>query len=166
VRIALALLILFAACDARADGGTLRVQREAGPLRISVFSAPEPLRAGAADLSVLVQRSSDGGAVLDAEVELQLVGPASAKPFAVRATRGAATNALLYAAPVELGAAGVWSLRVSVQHQREQIALAAELPVSPPPPRLLALWPYLALPPVAVALFALREWLVRRRRSD
>ncbi len=142
------------------------MQQEAGALRISVFSAPEPLRAGPADLSVLIQRKSDGGAVLDAEVELQLAGPAPATPFAVRASRGAAANALLYAAPVELGAAGVWSLRVSVQHQREKITLAAELPVAEPPPRLLALWPYLALPPAAVSLFALREWLVRRRRRD
>jgi len=164
MRSLLALLVVLAVEPAWADGGTLRIQQDAGRLRITAFSAPEPLRVGIADLSVLVQRQPGGEPVLDAEVELRLEGPPGEAPIELRATRSEATNELFYAARVELHAAGIWRLRVSVRSAGETAAVEGELPVGPPPLRLFELWPYLALPPAAVAIFALREWLVRRRR--
>ena len=71
-----------------ADGGLLRTRQQAGPFIVSIFTAPEPLRAGPVDVSVLVQ--SSGGAVLsDAVVDILLE---SATPpierRQARATRG------------------------------------------------------------------------------
>jgi len=164
MRALLTLLVVLAVEPAWADGGTLRIQQDAGRLRITAFSAPEPLRVGVADLSVLVQRRAGGDPVLDAEVALRLEGPPGEPPIELRATRAEATNELFYAARAELRAAGIWTLRVNVRSPGETEAVEGELPVGPPPPRLFGLWPYLALPPAAVAIFALRGWLVRRRR--
>ena len=49
----------------------LRARQEAGPFIVSIFTAPEPLRAGPVEVSVLVQ-SSDGGVLTDAVVDLLL----------------------------------------------------------------------------------------------
>jgi hypothetical protein len=165
MRIRLALLCVLAADLARADGGAVRIEAEAGPFRITVMSAPEPLRVGAADLSVLVQRLEGGSPALDAEVVLRLDGPAPELPIQVRATREQATNKLLYAAAVTLPAAGTWTLRATVRQGGDAVEVAGELPVVGPPPRLWTRWPYLVLPPAAVACFALREWLRRRSRA-
>ena len=161
--LAVALVCAFAAGAARADGGAIRVQEVAGPYRITVWSAPEPLRAGPADLSVLVQRADDGSPALDAEVELRLEGPAPGPPVVARATREQSTNGLLYAAAVTLPAAGTWRLLAAVRRGSDAVEVGGELPVAPARPRLWSLWPYLALPPAAVAAFALRERLLRRR---
>jgi hypothetical protein len=48
-----------------------------------------------------------------------------------------------------------------VREGADAVEVAGELPVDPPRPRLWSLWPYLLLPPAAVALFALRERLKR-----
>ena len=165
-RIRCALIGLLAADLAAADGGSVRIDEEAGPFRIAVMSAPEPLRVGTADLSVLVQRRGDGSPVLDAEVDLRLDGPAPEPPIEVRATREQATNQLLQAAAVTLPAAGTWRLQARVREGGDAVEVAGALTVAPPPPRLLGLWPYLALPPAAVACFALREWLARRNRPQ
>ena len=161
MRIPVALLCVLAAELARADGGALRIEEESGPFRIAVFSAPEPLRVGVADLSVLVQRLEGGSPVLDAEVELRLEGPPPEPPIELRATREQATNELLYAAAVTLPAAGTWRLRATVRQRGDVAEVAGELPVGPAPPRLWTLWPYLAFPPAAVACFALHQRLKR-----
>jgi hypothetical protein len=155
--------LLLAASVAHADGGTVRVQQEAGPFRIAVFSAPEPLRAGNADLSVLVQRREDDAPVLGAEVALRLDGPPPAPPIEARATHDAASNKLLYAAIVAIPAPGVWTLRATVREGTDTADVAGEIAVAPRAPRFETLWPYLAGPPVVVLLFAAREWLRRRR---
>jgi len=157
-----ALLWVLAAEPAQADGGTLRIQEESGPFRIAVFSAPEPLRVGVADLSVLVQRLEVGSPVLDAEVELRVEGPPPEPSIELRATREQATNGLLYAAAVRLPAVGTWTLRAKVRQRGDVAEVAGELPVAPAPPRFWMLWPYLAFPPTAVACFALHQWLKRR----
>ena len=162
----LVLLLLLAAGAAHADGGTVRIREDAGAFRITVFSAPEPLRAGRADLSVLVQRRDDDAPVLDAEVTLRLEGPPPAAPIEARATRAAATNKWLHAALVEIPVAGPWTLRASVRAGGDAAEVATQIEVAPRLPALLALWPYLALPPLAVAAFAVREWLTRRRGAS
>jgi hypothetical protein len=165
MKIRASLLCLLLAAVAYADGGTVRIDEDAGPFRVAVMSAPEPLSVGAADLSVLVQRRGDGSPLLDAEVDLRLDGPAPGAPIEVRASREQATNQLLQAAAVMLPAAGTWRLRVSVRQGGDAVEVAGALPVAPAPPRLQGVWPYLALPPVVVACFALREWLARRGHS-
>ena len=89
----------------------MQFRQQVGPLIVTVFSAPVPLRVGSADLSVLVQTVRDASPVLNAEVALQLSSPGS-PAIHVPATRAQATNKLLYAAHPVLPSAGQWRLTV------------------------------------------------------
>jgi len=144
----------------------VRLMQPAGPFTITLFAAPAVLGVGPADLSVLVQSRPDGAAVLDAGVAITAVPPvgAAAAPVTVDATHDAATNKLLYAATVALPVPGTWTARVAVQRDTERANVSCELPVVPAAGTLARIWPYLAVPPLAVSLFALHQWLAARRR--
>lgn len=121
---------------------------------------PEPLAVGPADVSVLVQEPGSGAVILDADVVLEISGPGPA----LRISAGAGTNRLLQSALVDLPTPGVWRLGVTVRRGAAVSRVSCDLPVSAPASRLSAVWPFLAIPPVAVALFALRGALAPRRR--
>ena len=53
---------------------------------------------------------------------------------------------------------------MAVQRAAERTDVSCELPVVPAAGTLARIWPYLAIPPLAVSLFALHQWLVVRRR--
>jgi hypothetical protein len=143
-----------------ADGGLLRASETAGPFIITVFSSPTPLRAGPADISVMVQERDTGAPALDAQVTVTAQRSGDGlQPVVAAATRAQATNKLLYAALVDLTAAGSWDLHVTVNRDTATARITTTLAVGPPLPRLLAFWPYLALPPAAILLFALHQWL-------
>jgi len=144
----------------------VRLMQAAGPFTITLFAAPAVLGVGPADLSVLVQSRPDDASVLDARVAITAVPPegTTAAPVTVDATHDAATNKLLYAATVTLPVPGTWTARVVVQRDAERADVACELPVVPAAGTLARIWPYLAVPPLAVSLFALHQWLLARRR--
>ncbi len=152
------LLVLLLCGVARADGGRLRMSRTAGPFVISVFTAPEPLRVGRADVSVLVQRQGSGEVLLGATVELRLQGPDGAQQT-LPASHAVATNRLLQSALVELPAPGRWRLEITVDGQP---TVACDLPVGPRSRLVADHWIPLALPPVCVFLFAWRARLSAR----
>jgi hypothetical protein len=56
---------------ALADGGALRFSGRRGDRLISIFTAPTPLLAGRADLSVLVQDVKSGTAITDLSINVQ-----------------------------------------------------------------------------------------------
>jgi YtkA-like len=162
------VLALFLVCLQLSfgDGGTLILRKQAGPLTISVFSSPEPLRVGAGDLSVMVQKSDDKSAVLDANVKIRLThGSAEgiSEVFAP-ATHANASNKLLYAARVNLPAQGVWKLVATIDSKLGNAEVAGEINVMPPQPRIIAYWPYFAVVPLIILLFAINQWLKNRRR--
>jgi hypothetical protein len=157
----LAALVCMASL-AWADGGTVRVQAPAGPFVVTVFTRPQPLAVGPVDVSVLVQ-DGDDAPVLDAHVELRLTPPDGSAVRTVTATRAAADNKLLYAALVDVAAAGVWTVDVTVARDTDAAHVTASLPVEPAAPPLRALWPYLAFPPAAMLLFAVHQVLSIRR---
>jgi hypothetical protein len=162
MRRAALLFVLFAcAAAAAADGGRVRVRRAAGPWTITVFTSPEPLVAGPADVSVLVQERDGGAIVLDADIVFELRGPGG-KERAVAA--GPGTNRLLESAVVTLATPGDWLVSVSVRRAGESARVSCPLPVGPAPSRLAGLWPLLAFPPFGVALFALHGALASSRR--
>jgi hypothetical protein len=145
---------------AHADGGTVRAREASGPFLVTVFTAPEPLRAGAIDTSVLVQDQKTGAVILDATVNLEIQPLAGKSPqFFTPATREQATNKLLKAARIELPAPGLWALRVFVSRGGEEAVLSTNLQLAPATPRMAALWPLILLPFVVVALFALNQTL-------
>lgn len=158
-----ALLAALAAARAAADGGVVRVREQAGDVTVTVFTAPTPLRVGPIDVSVLVQ-DGRGEVVGDAAVAVALRAARDGTAVAGAATRAQATNKLLYAAPLTLPAAGTW--RVEVRVTRPGSAPAAvgfAVEAAPPLPPWRAYWPYFALPAVAIAVYALHQWLVLGR---
>jgi hypothetical protein len=155
------LLLLFAAGAAHADGGTLRLHETAGPFEVSIFTSPEPLRVGQADVSVLVQtRGAD--VLLEATVELRLRDPDAVEQMPVLA-RPSAANRLLHAATVALPRPGRWMLAVAVQRGRDRALVSSALEVAPAASPLAAHFTALALPPVCVLLFVAHQRLSRRR---
>ena len=163
-RAASAAAIFLAAALAVGDGGRVRLRQDAGPYAITVFTAPEPLIAGPADVSVLVQERATGDVVLDAPVEVRLRSADGVRTLAYATTQG--RNRLLRQAAVEVPFAGRWRLEVAVRRGTAEEIVSALLPVEPASSRNASIWPFLAGPPVAVALFALREARFRRRRRE
>jgi hypothetical protein len=153
---------LLVAAVAAADGGRQLVRQDAGPFRITVFTAPEPLAVGPADVSVLVQERGSGRVVLDAAVTVRLRPPG--EPAWRRVEADVGSNRLLRSAALDLPVPGDWDLEVEVGRNGETAAVSATLPVRPPAPKAAAIWPYLAAPPLAIAFFAAGQGLRRRRR--
>jgi hypothetical protein len=151
---------------AAGDGGTIRVVEAAGPFVVGVFSAPEPLRVAPADLSVLVLERTGGRPILDAALALEVRPPdgSDAGPQRLDATHAQATNQLLYATPFLPAVPGEWTLHVTVTRGAASAAVHCTLPVAPDRVGLAGILPYLAIPPLAIALYALRAWLSARRR--
>jgi len=150
-----------------------------GPFSVTVFVSPEAINGGLTDVSVLVQSQRNGDVVLDADVSLSLnpadgVTTSELDPFCgpalqsangtphsrtVRATHEQASNKLLYAALLKLGALGNWPLQVNVSRGPDSARFDCVLPAATTSARLSGLWPYLAFPPIAIAAFALNQKL-------
>jgi hypothetical protein len=169
---------------AKADGGMVRTREAQGTFIVTIFTSPEVSRDLFVEVTVMVQRRETDEAVMDAAVDLSFVPPtgvilsandvlcgstnnmaspeptdAPGQPTAIRATRGRAANKLFYGATVVLRAVGDWQLRALVRQGSETASVTCTLPVGMAPRRLTGLWPYLALPPFAIVLFALNQWL-------
>ena len=162
----MAALVLTAAL-LLADGGALILRSQAGPLLISVFSSPQPLRVGLADLSVMVQQATDQAAVLDAHVTVHLTqkGPTGIVEVISPAKHENATNKLLYAARMHLPSAGSWRLVIQAESSKGEAQVTGNLKVLGPQPPLLTYWPYFAVIPVIVILFVVNQILKNRRRA-
>jgi hypothetical protein len=157
---ALILVSLLAAGVAHGDGGVLRMSQMSGPFVLSIFTAPEPLRAGRAEVSVLVQ--ARGTVVLDALVELRLRAPDGTQTLSV--TRAAASNQLLQSAFVELRPPGRWQLSVTARRAGSSATVSCDLDVAPASSNLRAHWVPLALPAFCILLFVWRQRLLMRPR--
>ena len=159
------LAFLAAAGAVLADGGSLIVRKQSGPIVISVFSSELPVRVGTTDLSVMVQRASDETPVMNAKIMLRLTKTTSGDvtEVAAPATHARATNKTLYGAQVTVPSAGLWRLSAEVSTDAASGDASADLNVLPPAPPVERYWPYIALVPFAVLLFAFNRWLRRRR---
>jgi len=116
------------------DGDVVRAQVEAGNLRISVFTAPDPVSGDDFDVSVLVQDVADSAAVLDADVEIEVQPAGNTKAGAQfgRATRAQSQNKLLYAATLDLSGAAIWDLRVTVRRRGDQATVRCRIVTASP----------------------------------
>jgi hypothetical protein len=164
VALAISLIALGLEAVVGAHGEVLRTRQKAGPFTVSIFTAPEPLRVGPVDVSVLVQ-SSEGGVLTDAAV-VDLLLESVTPPIERRrasATRDAASNKLAKAAVVDLPAAGQWTLTVSVGVNADAATVTCLLPVAPAASRTSLIWPWLLVPPVLIALFAAHQTLKHQR---
>ncbi len=176
--------LLAAARASWADGGAVLSQQVVGPYRITLFGSPSPLRAGPADLSVMLQDAQTGAPVLDQAVAIQVMKAASSdssstawvppccsmktSTAAVPATHAAAQNKLLYAANFLLPASGRHDISVTIGAPGSASPLSTlptlhtQLTIAPPAPPLTGYWAYLAAPPLVVVGFALNQRLRRR----
>jgi hypothetical protein len=146
---------------AHADGGAVQFEKSAGPFIITVFTTPSPLRAGPVDISLMIQSRDSQQPVLDCQAFVQL-RKEGAMSIRSEATREAAQNKLLYAAPVKVPETGLWELEVAIRHGDDSINVAGEITVAPANPVLLVYWRSLVLPPLFISLFAVNQWLKQR----
>ena len=156
-------LFLFPSLAA-ADGGTVRLSEQKGSYRISVFTAPTPLRAGPVDISVLVQEADTGEVASKVQVTIKAVrrgfpGVVLQHP----ATTEAATNKLYQAANFDLPEPGWYSVEVSIDGARGQAQVRFDVEAAEPLPSWRAMWPWVGWPIVAILLFGIHQFLVRRR---
>jgi hypothetical protein len=140
----------------------VQFRQQVGPLMVTVFSAPVPLRVGSADFSVLVQTVRDASPLLNAEVALQLSG-AGTSEIRLPATRTQATNKLLYAAHPVLPSPGQWWLTVQVKSNGQTLDVHGKITVLPHEAAWIAYWPYVVPVPVGVLVFLVNQRLRRRR---
>jgi hypothetical protein len=164
--IGLFLLSSFVLCPlsfARADGGALRLRERVGSYQIAVFTSPTPFRAGPVDVSVFVQDAATGECVPQARVAVRLTARGSGQVLEYPATAEAATNKLFHAAVFQLPEAGWWDVEVAVEgpHGPARVGLGVE--AGEPPPRWRDLWPWLAWPALALALFVIHQRLAQRK---
>ena len=158
-------LLLLGSRMAFADGGAVLLAKQAGPYLLTLFGSPSPLRAGRADLSVLVQKAEDKSNVLDAKVALHLTKTEEGRivEFTVPATHDTATNKLLYAASLNVPSAGEWRIRADVRANGSEAWIESAIRVLEPEPPVLTYWPYFLVVPAVVFLFSVNQWLKRRR---
>jgi FixH len=145
------------ACPALADGGIVQMQRSSGQFVITVFTAPVPLRAGPADISIMIQ-DSNNHPVLDADVTV-ILHREGGESIKAEAKRGQSKNRLLYTALLSLPEAGRWEIEVAVVRNTEKTRISGVMMVAPPRSFLLTYWWTLAIPPVAIGLFIINQWL-------
>ncbi len=162
------LTVFFLLCStvpALADGGSLVARKQAGPWMVSIFAAEMPIRTGAVDFSAMVQKISDESPVMDAKVMLRLTKTSAGEvtEVAAPASHAKATNKTLYAAQMTIPSAGAWRLSADISALGTSSTVTADLDVLPPAPPGQTYWPYIALVPLAILLFAFNRWLRRRR---
>jgi YtkA-like len=149
------LLLLFPSM-LHADGGTVCFAGRVGPYRVTVFTAPTPLRAGPVDISMLVQDPDTGKPVPDARVVVRLTpGEQEAGSIEQEATQAAATNKLLQATTLDLPTPGLWHVTVVIEGTPGTAKTQLDLQVAEPLPRWLEMMPWIAWPIIPIFLYAL-----------
>jgi hypothetical protein len=157
-----------------ADGGAIITRQVIDGLELTVLASPAPLRAGPVDVSVLVQKS--GKPILDATVDVswRSLSSSSAEWLPpcctmeaggerIPALRSHSNNRLLYSAIIPMKSVGPSELVIKVFAGEKEVLLSCGLVVGRPLPPVLAFWPWLALPPIAIVGFALHQKLSRSR---
>jgi hypothetical protein len=170
------LLSLALLSSAFADGGAVLSQQTSGPYRITLFGSPSPLRAGPADLSVMIQDAKTGAPVLDQSVAIDVTAAMNsgstawippccsmdAKTIgAVAATHANAQNKLLYAASIVLPASGQHDVTVRIGGDKGH-SLESKIDVQSPSSPATSYWACLAAPPLLIGIFALNQRLRRK----
>jgi hypothetical protein len=145
-----------------ADGGAVRLWKETSELVITVFTAPGPQ--GATDFSVLVQNRDGLDPLLDANVLLTLED-SSGTVMTARPSHNFSQNKLLYATPVTIVKSGIWKMTVVVDRNGHKADVSGTLEVVSSPEERVSYATCFAVPPVAIALFIVRQRLIRRNAS-
>jgi hypothetical protein len=154
---ALGALLLLAswAPVSYADGGAVLFRQDAGSFTVTLFAASQPLHAGPADLSVMVQDKATGEVLLDPQVDLTVGGE----------TVRFQPNRLMQLATVTFSHAGDWKLKLRVHRGGETAEFTRECTVEPDHSRARIVWFYVLLPVVIILLFLLYQARQHQERS-
>jgi hypothetical protein len=164
-RLIVALVLACAAAAAYADGGRLQVRQAAGPFVVSLFTTPESLAVGPADLSVMVEGQGSGTVLLDADIVVTLTSDdAGTAPVVAHLSHAHATNRLLEDAIVQLPRAGRWHATIHISEARREASVTTVLTVANHSARRGTVWLFALLPIGAIALFTWVEVTKRRAR--
>jgi hypothetical protein len=164
-RVLIALVLGCSAITLHADGGRLQLRQAGGPFVVSLFSTPESLAVGPADLSVMVEEQGSGNVLLDADVTVTLTPEADGiAPVIAHLSHAHATNRLLQDAVVQLPRAGRWRAVVHLSDAGREASVATDLTVANYSARRGTVWFFLLLPVGAVALFVWVQVAKRRMR--
>ena len=153
---------------AHADGGRLQLRQAAGPFVVSLFTTPESLAVGPADLSVMVEEQGGSSVLLDPNVVVTLTPEdASSAPVIAYLSLAHATNRFLQDAVLQLPRAGRWRAVIHVSETGREASVASELTVADYSARRGTEWFFAVLPVCAIALFTwvrVAKHRARRRR--
>ncbi|MFA7235016.1 MAG: hypothetical protein WC076_12990 [Terrimicrobiaceae bacterium] len=164
----------------RADGGITIGQIDRDGLRVTVFAAPVPVRAGPLDVTLLAQEMPSHRPVTDAIIACSVQKLSPPSPNSVRlpawcsavapgtripATSAHSGNKLLSGAYLPLAEPGRWELGVHVARGRTNFSASLPLDVAAPRHPLSIWWPLVALVPAAILLYIWRAFLLRARRA-
>ncbi len=141
------------------------MRQTAGPFVVSLFTTPESLAVGPADLSVMVEEQGSGDVLLDADVVITLtpedVGVA---PMVAHLSHAHATNRLLEDAVIQLPHAGRWRAVIHVTEAGRVATASTVLTVANYSARRGTVWLFAILPICVAALFAWVQAAKRRAR--
>ena len=141
------------------------MRQSAGPFVVSLFTTPESLATGSADLSVMVEEQGSGSILLDADVAVTLTSEdARVAPVIAHLSHAHATNRLLEDAVVQLPQAGRWRAVIHVSEAGREASVTTVLTVANYSARRGTVWLFAVLPVFAIALFAWVEVAKRRAR--
>lgn len=147
----------------QADGGTVRHSEKHGPFHVTIFTSPNPFRAGPVDVSVLVQDATTRKPIQHLPVKLKLANRSLPKVTqSLPMTHTDSTNKLFYSAKFELPEAGVWLMSVDIQGANS-VTVPFEVSAVKKLPRWIELWPWIVLPIVPMVLFLIHQ--IRRQRA-
>ena len=154
--------ILLLPSLAAADGGALRLSEEKNGYRIAVFTTPTPLRAGPADISVLVQDATTGEPASGLQVSITAQkDDGHCGEIRHPATTQAATNKLYYAATFDLPEPGWYSVNVSIIGVLGESHVSFDVEAAEPLPPGLTVLPWVGWPFLTILLFFIHQLLVR-----
>jgi hypothetical protein len=157
------LMLTMGTTAARADGGAVLLHQDAGAFTITLFAAPQPLRTGDADLSVMVQDRTSGEILLDPLIDLTIAPESpSVSPRTLRLAKGQASNRLLQACTFHFPTAGTWHLALLIQRGHDQARLSTDCTVEPNHSRTTLVWFYILLPVGIILLFVIHQVLKHR----
>jgi hypothetical protein len=159
-----ALALACAAVAAHADGGRLQMRQVAGPFVVSLFTTPESLAVGPADLSAMVEEQGSK-VLLDADIVVTLTSEdAGSAPVIAHLSHAHATNRLLQDAVVQLPHAGRWHAVLHIREAGREASASTDLTVANYSARRGTVWFFAALPICAIALFAWVQVVKQRAR--
>jgi len=156
--------ILLLPTLAAADGGALRLSEQKDGYRVAVFTSPTPLRAGPADISVLVQEAATGEPASGLELSITAQKhDGHCGEICHPATTQAATNKLYYAATFDLPEPGWYSVEVSIIGALGERHVGFDVEAAEPLPPGLTVLPWVGWPFLTILLFFIHQLLVRSK---